>query len=370
MRSATEVALGASRRRGAPARRLGGLVLAFSLLVGFLPACTEGKSFVVVRLLPAAGQTIPGVAAVRLELSTGLLSDTLTYASRPSPTFDLLPTREVTLSVSFSDALTGNAVLGAAALDGSGTVLGYGEGIVKIAPGREAFTTVLVEKGKLPPAETDAGAADGASPDATNMFPDLTCTPASANACGTNATCGVSCKTNGDPASQCVAAGAKQPGELCSPGECAPGSQCFSDTCGVRVCRRFCDMDIDCPTGGSCFTEIICADPPRPTGVRICSQPCDPLGEAKVGCATGLRCFVYPGEVTDCDCVAPERTKGDGAPCTDSSSCLPGLACITMGGVSSCRPLCRLNAPGTCAQGRTCERLTNPDYNVFGACVP
>ena len=211
----------------------------------------------------------------------------------------------------------------------------------------------------------DAGAPEASTPDASTN----TCTPATSAGCGRNQGCALSCLASGETVSTCVAAGAKQPGELCTgAGECAPGSQCFK-ACGVSVCRRYCTADTQCPAGGSCYSKLSCPIPLAGNTGRVCSQPCDPRGAAQTGCATGLRCLIFPGEVADCDCPAATRIGVDGTACTDTGSCAPSFICVNTG-TTSCRPICRLDQPNTCPAGRTCQRLTNPDHKVFGACAP
>lgn len=314
---------------------------------------------------------ITGFARVQVTVSTGLLSDTLVYRARPDPVETLTGARDISLSVSFSDAIKGEASLAVVLLSDAGVPLGHGNTGVTISSGRVAYAVAEIFPG-APPAAPDAGQPDALAMDAGgDASPNFACTPSTALGCQPGFTCGVSCLVSGEPAALCIAAGMKQPGEPCSGnGECAPGSQCFRDVCGVSVCRRYCGEDADCPTGGSCFTEIQCSMPPRATGVRICSQPCDPRGDAKSGCAEGLRCFIFPGEIADCDCVGAQRVGGDGEPCSDSGSCAPGFLCVTMGTTPQCRPICRLDQPATCAGGRTCQMLTNPDHATFGACVP
>lgn len=346
------------------------LWLALTGLLGLLAfaGCADGKSYVLLTMrLDEASMPINDFATVEVTVSAGMLSDTLMYPARPGPTLNLTAARNVTLSVSFSDSISGEAMLSVRLLNLAGAAVGFGTTGVTISSGRVAYATVNLSRMQVMPG--DGGAPDGGDGDSQANF---ACTPATASGCQAGFTCGVSCLVSGDPAAVCIQAGNKQPGETCTgSGECAPGSQCFRDLCGVRVCRRYCNTDSECPTGGSCFTQVECSMPPRPTGVRICSQPCDPRGQAKTGCAEGLRCFIFPGEVTDCDCPRPAaEVKGDGEPCTDAKSCQSGLLCVTMGGSPVCRPVCRLDDPGTCGADRTCQMLTTPNYSVFGACVP
>lgn len=337
-------------------------------LLVLLGACTQGRSYIVVALR-AFGDPIPGVAQVRLQLSASGMVDDLTYGSKPGPMLELTSLADTTLSVSFSDAFVGKAMLSATALDATGNVLGYGENPnVQIAAGRIAYATVLVRKGALPPAPNDGGANDGGS-DAGADASLMMCTVGDVNACGANATCGLSCLGT-NPTSKCVAAGAKQPGELCAgPGECAPGSQCAQENCGPKVCQKLCRNNLDCSGGATCFREQSCGNN-VPSGVRTCSQPCDPRGEAKGGCAEGLRCIVFSQEVADCACVGATQFGGEGAACATTGDCQPGTFCVSTSGALTCRPICKLSEPATCGPGRICEMLTNPAYNTYGACLP
>lgn len=88
-----------------------------------------------------------------------------------------------------------------------------------------------------------------------------------------------------------------------------------------------------------------------------------------MGCAPGLVCLIFPGEVTDCDCRGAERAGPDGMACGDARDCAPGLLCVSQAGGRVCRPICRLDAPD-CAAGRTCTKLQDPDYKIWGACLP
>jgi hypothetical protein len=107
----------------------------------------------------------------------------------------------------------------------------------------------------------------------------------------------------------------------------------------------------------------------RSTPFKVCSQPCDPTGEAKTGCAAGLSCFLFEGEIPDCDCRGPRRAGTDGVTCGDTEDCAPGFLCVSMAGSKVCRAVCKLDAP-QCADGRTCTKLTTPDYQTWGGCLP
>jgi hypothetical protein len=341
-------------------------------LLGLLGSCTQGKSYIVVTL-EAQGDAIVGVSRVRLALSAAGLSDELTYDSKPGPMLEISPTVPTTLSVSFSDSYTGTAMLTATPLDATGAALGYGENAsVQIAAGTIAYATVLVRKGVTPPSRLDAGVNDGggigSNADAGGDAGLMMCTPSSITECGTNATCGQSCMAT-KPTSKCLAAGSKQPGEACSSAtDCVAGSQCFSENCGPKVCKKFCKTDLDCAGGGTCFSETTCGG--VKSGIRTCSHACDPRGDATMGCATGLRCILFSQEVTNCECVSPKQFGADKAPCETTENCSPGTFCVRTDGALSCRTICKLSEPGSCGSGRECIVVGTSKSNVFGACLP
>jgi hypothetical protein len=375
-----------------------------------LAGCTQ-KSFLVVSVV-SDGPELGGVAQLVVTVRNEGQRDQLRYPKTRTAMLTLRPGDPVTLSVSFAPRHEGPVEVGVTPLDATGRVLGFGAGAAAIDRKTPAEVTVSVSAGAVPPdwalpdgdgpagpdaavvdasaqdapAAADAGARDGAAPTdaaADTLPPDaltpdaappppppMMCTPTAPGTCGQGQTCFVDCRPEG-AGGLCTAGGTRQPGEACSGNaDCAPGSQCFEFACGptpTRVCMRFCNDDAGCPAGGRCFTDVPCGA--NPTGFRICSQPCDPRGDATQGCAAGLRCFLFPGEVPDCDCLGPRRMGGDGTPCTDAADCAPGLTCVMMAAQRTCRPLCRLDAPD-CAPGRTCNALVNPDFKTFGACEP
>jgi hypothetical protein len=339
-------------------------------MLALLASCTQGKSYIVVTL-EAQDQAIAGVARVRLALSSGGLTDELTYAAKPGPTLEIAPTVPTTLSVSFSETIAGTAMLTATPLDANGTALGYGENTsVQIASGTVAYATVLVRKGGAPPSRSNAGATDGAAVlfDAGGDAGLMMCTPASTTECGANSTCGQACMGT-NPTSKCIAAGTKQPGEACSSAtDCVAGTQCFAENCGPKVCKKFCKSDMDCSDGGSCFSETTCSG--VRTGIRTCSHSCDPTASATKGCAVGLRCILFSQEVTNCECVSPKQFGADNAPCETTENCSPGTFCVRTGASSSCRTICKLAEANTCGANRECVAVGASKANVYGACFP
>jgi hypothetical protein len=255
-----------------------------------------------------------------------------------------------------------------APLDANGVPLGYGKGTATIVEDKLTKVEVRVVRGAVWPGRLDGGAPDGGGAEAGPP-----CDPTEPASCA-GGTCVLSCPMNQPVTGMCTMAGTKKPGELCTANEeCMVGSQCFEFSCGagkpsVKTCLRFCKDNAVCGAG-ACATPLPCGG--QPTRFKACSQPCNPVGAAKEGCAEGLNCFLFEGEIPDCDCAGPMHVGGDGAPCETGDQCQPGFLCVRMSGAKSCRPACRLDAsPTTCEGGRTCTKLVDPPYQVFGACVP
>jgi hypothetical protein len=136
----------------------------------------------------------------------------------------------------------------------------------------------------------------------------------------------------------------------------------------VRTCLRFCDHnDAACGEPNAlCNVPIHCGT--TSPDFAVCSRPCDPTGSGTVGCATGLSCFVYDGETTDCACAG----LGDvGASCTQNSGCRTGLSCVVQTGsatgTGACRPVCSLASP-SCPSGTTCHAFNSSTRVLYGFC--
>jgi hypothetical protein len=349
------------------------------LIAGLLSAiggCQLGESYVVVALVSARGQ-IPNAAQFVVDIRSGNSTDRLFYPLVPGGPYALSIDTPVTFSVSFSSDHGGLVDVSVTALDGAGQPLGAGASQATIDSGYVTNVTVAIIPGLTAPPVLDAGVMDApindGGPDGADDGSSVTtCTAGRSvgSGCGSNQTCGILCRQDDSSIGLCEAAGTKAPGEICATAtDCAPGSQCLMDVCGVRTCRNLCREAADCSAGASCLTEVTCGASMTPTGVRICSQPCDPRGTAMNGCAAGLRCFLFGNEVTDCDCVEPTRVGGDGVACENSNGCQPGFICVTMASTKVCRRVCRLDAPD-CAAGLTCDRLTDPTFSTYGACLP
>jgi hypothetical protein len=337
------------------------------LVLCLLPAfagCGSDKSYALVTVLSSGGQ-FNDVAGLLVDVKNGTFVDSLAYRPKTATArFD--ETTALTFSVGFkSSSHMGPLQVAVTSINAAGAKTGYGVGTAPIAADKVTDITVRVVLGAQPP-----GGADGGVPGDAGADGGLLCDPVNPTTCN-GGTCYLSCRENEPPAGMCVMAGTKKPGELCTENfDCVAGSQCFDFNCGtpaVKTCLRFCNDDSVCGAG-KCATPIPCGK--QATGFKACSQPCDPVGEAQQGCATGLKCFIFEGEIPDCDCAAGTHVKDTGMACTDSNECKPGLLCVSMGGNKTCRPTCRLDStPATCASGLTCTKLVDPDYKTFGACL-
>jgi hypothetical protein len=327
------------------------------LLSALVAACSADKSFVVVSVFGSV-HPIANVAQLRVNVTDGTNSDQLLYPERPLDATAVLRldpntpgATPVTFSVSFSTTFKADVTLdvealGVEALDGTQASLGRGSSDPQpLRAGQATYATVNV------------------NPSCDPMAPAATCT------------CALVCYQSSGPEMLCFPAGQGKPGDSCTNiTDCAPGSACFEfNACSTaaqprKTCRQFCNVDSDCGVGSRSFCNTGVACDQTSTSFRLCSRPCDPTGDASVGCAPGLLCFIYSGEITDCACLDQSRVGVVDASCATDENCQPGLMCVNRGGSKSCQTICQLSSP-TCAAGKTCTRLTNPDYQVYGACL-
>jgi hypothetical protein len=345
-------------------------VVLFLALLAVVPACKD-DSYAVISVLTYSGD-LAGVAQFRVHVGNGGAEDALFYSKQPRQPSELLvldAVHPVTFSVEFSTSRGGQATFEVEPLDVNGASLGYGRADASISKGKVFHVTVLVVVGALRPERgLDAGTSS------------LTCDPyAPELACGAGQTCGLLCAADEPAIGMCYAAGVGKPGGTCaSNNDCSTGSQCFTFVaagCQVMTCLRFCQTDSACGEQGAyCNVPIHCGNTPD---FAACSRPCDPTGSGTLGCATGLGCFVYPDETTDCACAGLGAL---GAACTqshgcnggtDCAGCSAGLSCVVPAGGTSgdgvCRPICTLATP-VCPSGTTCHAFDRSTRLLYGVC--
>jgi hypothetical protein len=330
-----------------------------------LAGCAEERSYAVITVRTTEGElTNIGQFLVRVWNGPDR-RDRLFYPRGLTGRFRITSTESIDFSVSFSTSLSGTLRVGVQPLDVDARSLGYGELERPIDPGHTIRLTIPVVRGAPAPPDDDRDA--GARPDGLGDSRSV-CEPTSPATCGAGRTCYVGC-FGSEAAALCTAGGARKAGDSCANNsECEPGTQCLGLGCS-SVCVRHCRSDGDCG-GGRCNRPIPCTA--QPSGFRFCSQVCDPRASAASGCATGQGCFFFAGDVVTCDCPGQGRLAEEGTNCNALADCKPGLICVGMGATGTaavCRPVCKLSE-NDCAAGRTCMPLRNPDFTVWGACIP
>ena len=339
-----------------------------------IPACKD-DSYAVISVLTYS-DSLAGVAQFRVHVGNGADTDTLFYPQQRTESLLLDMSHPVTFSVEFDTTRGGQTTFEVEPLDLNGTALGYGKTDAAIVKEKVFKVTVLVVPGAIRP---EHGLDGGANSDAGTS--SLSCDPYNpASACGAGQTCGLLCGAGEPAVGMCYAAGAGAPGSVCaSNNDCQSGSQCFTFAavgCQVMTCLRFCNNDDSAcaETGAYCNVPIQCGTTPR---FNACSRPCDPTGSGSTGCATGLGCFVYADETTDCACPGSGAV---GAACTQNqgcngeaacTGCLAGSSCVIPAGGTSgagvCRPICKLAAPA-CPSGTTCHAFDGSTRLLYGFC--
>jgi hypothetical protein len=356
-------------QRRTRAQRLAGPLIFVAVL---LAACKD-DSYAVVSVT-SYSDPIAAVTQFRVHVGNGPDTDVLYYPKQRGAAFTLDDTHPITFSVEFSTSRGGGTTVEVEPVDENDVVLGYGKAEATIVKEKVFKVAIQVVPGAVrPERQPDAGA------DVDGGGSSLACDPyAPASACGDGQTCGLLCNATDPAVGMCYTGGAGKPGDVCaSNSDCAPGSQCFTFSavgCQVLTCLRFCNHDdaACAETGAFCNVPIACGTTPP---FVACSRPCDPTGAGTKGCATGLGCFVYADETTDCACPGLGTA---GAACTQNqgcsgeagcSGCAAGLSCVIPTGATSgqCRPVCTLAAPA-CPTGTACTAFAGSTRKVYGFC--
>ncbi len=172
------------------------------------------------------------------------------------------------------------------------------------------------------------------------------------------------CTTHDAVTTLCDPNGSVNRGERCTTqngiDSCYAAAACANAGGGIGLCRSFCRTDNDCGTRSFCELPLGTA------GIRLCTQACNALG---AGCPTGLACYAYNKEHTDCRLVG---SAAEGQACVRPEDCQAGLACLGPLGGESCRKLCPRGNSATCAGTKICRDVTYSDGTVwptYGVCL-
>jgi hypothetical protein len=385
------------RRRTVAARLV---VVCVAFAATFVASCSSSKSFIVLQLQvdpTVSTAQLTGVEAIQVEVTQGSHMPTLTYPY-PSGLAPIDAVHYTTLSVNFSGDDTGNVTFVVRALDANNCFLAQSDPtVVPIKKDAVNYAVVSLKPGFVCPA--DAGGA----PDGGTTFPG--CDPASPGtgndagvvACTSTQTCTVDCMppNAAPPRNVCVMGGSGGPGASCPNmnADCQPGTQCFDYAglgCAAKVCLKYCNTDADCAAFGAggggpgsvCQGPVECpganGGAPVVTAYHTCTFNCDPRAAAAAtrgGCPTNLAC-VLEGSMDAVDCTCTTGTKQEGATCTSTLDCAPGLLCNEMSGTKICRSICRCDASGGACTATTNDCPTtgthcNPTTNNtrFGVCL-
>jgi hypothetical protein len=228
---------------------------------------------------------------------------------------------------------------------------------------------------KKPPTTnaTEVTESDASTPDAPpapaackTVAPNNRCGLDPQCGCGANETCEVTNETTG--ATSCLTAGTTTLGRNCTQtGDCLAGF-----TCEYGACRPYCTTPLSkCTVGGTDLCVAIMGPDDKPIANKnVCTIQCDPRNPGPV-CGTNachwFADYYKPAKVSDCNFGG--TVKAYDVACTSTSSCLPGLACITwpkaLNG-KECQQWCRIGqTPTDCPSGFTCKDYYGADAPVI-----
>ena len=161
----------------------------------------------------------------------------------------------------------------------------------------------------------------------------------------------------------CGAPGTELTGQACAGATaCQAGNLCVGDaSMSAALCRRFCDSDSDCAGAGAlCLLTLSDGMGGSIPDATLCTAACNPA--SSTGCPPTMGCDIFQESMgamrvlTDCRAAG---STGEGATCTDSDQCAPGLFCGGATGSQMCVRYCQLPG-GTCGAGTTCNAFTDP----------
>ena len=170
------------------------------------------------------------------------------------------------------------------------------------------------------------------------------------------------CTVDGLGTRFCDKTGSARLGEECAAGDgdCGAGAICVGLSATLHACAAFCEADTDCAVGGLCIRHLSDGNGGALPGVALCTEACDPA--ALTGCAaSGTSCALL--HETDgaqrwyTQCVVPTSTSHDGDAC-DATPCGPGLVCVDLDSVKTCRALCVVGGGG-CEAPTQCTAFQN-----------
>lgn len=147
--------------------------------------------------------------------------------------------------------------------------------------------------------------------------------------------------------------------------DCAMGFACLETGC-TAMCVRLCEVDAECPAS-TCTREV-------PGGLKACAAratQCNPVVDlGPSGCAGLAQACFLSGMVKDrtvCEC--PIGAIGWDQPCTMSTQCLPGTACVDVTGANDfrCEKVCSLTGVVSgCKAAETCNPVNGS--TKYGYC--
>jgi hypothetical protein len=341
------------------------------------PFVDGGPKSVTVTLTPADDVPLTGITSLVVTVTQDGAEHTTTFVHDPQQ--PIASDGLVKLTVDLAASTSGMASLKVDARNAAGCSVATRLINFTLLPQATLAATVELIRGPDCPT-VDAG-ADGGAPDAGGAFPG--CAAANPD-CPDDGVCQINCTAR---TATCTAGGSGPHGSACTSNrDCAPGTQCFDYGalgCAVKICRRYCDTDGNCPQPlqaalgkNTCAVPIGC--PSAPGAYNTCTLACDPTWSAAANgttsCPDGLSCLLLDGDHADCACPPATQKKLEGATCMSGDECAPGLVCNTMAGTKTCRALCKCyadgatcGAPGDCPPSTHCSPLTNGVVN--GVCL-